>query len=172
MNSEERESHRDQAASDAIEDGSWDSSDPQRPELSIPLHGLAEQSTVELSDRQSPLMAKLIEPEGTETPIRTGSPFAVDPPEAFILATSRPVEVLMDVGPIRYTAMGAVAAAGMLLAFAGVAAWWFPVGGTMIAALGCVLSIFGLYSPYRYTSVVLLTCHLALFITSYARSLS
>ena len=67
---------------------------------------------------------------------------------------------------------GSVAAADMLLAFAAVAAWWFPSGGTMIAALGCVLSIFGLYSNYRIAAAGTLSLHLGLFILCYGRSIS
>lgn len=102
------------------------------------------------------------------TDIRVGSPFAVDPT---IPAAARPIEPFYDVGPIRYTAMGAVAAAIMVLGFASVAAWWFPSGGALIAALGCVLSVFGLYSAFRKTAISLLAIHLALFVLSYSRSI-
>ncbi|MDF1840986.1 MAG: hypothetical protein P1U77_06085 [Rubripirellula sp.] len=102
------------------------------------------------------------------TDIRVGSPFAVDPT---IPAAERPIEPFYDVGPIRYTAMGAVAAAIMVLGFASVAAWWFPSGGALIAALGCVLSVFGLYSAFRKTAISLLAIHLALFVLSYSRSI-
>ena len=68
--------------------------------------------------------------------------------------------------------MGAVAASAMVLVFAVVAAWWFPGGGTMIAALGCALSIFGMYSNYRFLASGFLLLHLALFVVSYGRSLS
>ena len=60
----------------------------------------------------------------------------------------------------------------MVLAFAAAAAWWFPSGGTMIAALGCVLSIFGLYSTQRVTAAGILSLHLGLFILCYGRSIS
>ncbi|MDG2219922.1 MAG: hypothetical protein P8L85_00980 [Rubripirellula sp.] len=100
--------------------------------------------------------------------IRVGSPFAVDPT---IPAAERPIEAFYDVGPIRYTAMGAVAASIMVLGFASVAAWWFPTGGALIAALGCVLSIFGLYSAFRKTAISLLAVHLVLFVLSYSRSI-
>jgi len=100
--------------------------------------------------------------------VRVGSPFATDP---LTSPPQRPIETFYDVGPIRYTAMGAVAASIMVLAFALVAAWWFPSGGALIAALGCVLSIFGMYSAFRITSVSLLALHLALFVLSYGRSI-
>jgi len=114
-----------------------------------------------------PLTARLADTVD-ETPIRAGSPFATDPIAALPAKTTEP---LLDVGPMRYTAMGAVAASVMVLGFAGTAAWWFPAGGALIAALGCVLSIFGLYSTYRKTSAGLLAIHLCLFVVSYGRSL-
>ncbi len=127
---------------------------------------------------QQPIVAALVDyatsvgqpTDGDSTadqgPIRNGSPFAVDP-----LEHAASGELIYDVGPVRYTAMGAVAAAVMVLGFASIAAWWFPAGGTLIAALGCVLSIFGMYSAFRITSATLLALHLCLFVVSYARSL-
>jgi hypothetical protein len=100
--------------------------------------------------------------------IRIGSPFAVDP---MAQIAKRQIEPFYDVGPVRYTAMGAVAASVMVLGFATAAAWWFPGGGALIAALGCVLSIFGMYSVFRLTSVALLALHLVLFVISYGRSI-
>lgn len=107
-------------------------------------------------------------PQDEIAEVRVGSPFAVDPNVA---AAKRPIEPFYDVGPIRYTAMGAVAASTMVLAFAGISAWWFPSGGALVAALGCVLSIFGMYSVFRKTSVSLLALHLFLFVVSYGRSI-
>lgn len=101
-------------------------------------------------------------------PIRVGSPFAVDP---VLSVPARKIEPFYDVGPIRYTAMGAVAASLMVLGFAAAAAWWFPAGGAMTAALGCVLSIFGLYSTYRLASLALLAIHLYLFVLCYIRAI-
>ncbi len=77
----------------------------------------------------------------------------------------------LSVQEIRYTAIGSVVASGMVLLFAGVAAWWFPPGGTLIAALGCGLSLFGLTSGHRVMATVLLAMHVGLFITSYSRTL-
>jgi hypothetical protein len=101
-----------------------------------------------------------------QAPIRRGSPFASDP------VTVKPVDNFVDRGPMRYTAIGAVAASILVLAFAAAATLWFPAGGTLIAALGCVLSIFGLYSTYRITSAGLLAIHLSLFVVCYGLSLS
>ena len=101
--------------------------------------------------------------------IRVGSPFAVDP--VIPVVVSGPVEILYDVGPMRYTAMGSVAASLMVVFFAVAGVIWFPAGGALIAGLGCVLSIFGLYSSYRYTALSLLLVHLSIFVLTYFRSL-
>lgn len=118
------------------------------------------------------------ESEPQET-IRVGSPFAVDPaassadsPATQTISPKVSPELFYDVGPLRYTAMGAVAAAVMVLGFAIAAAWWFPAGGTLIAALGCLLSIFGLYSPVPMRSAGCLVLHAALFIVCYARTIA
>ena len=100
--------------------------------------------------------------------IRVGSPFAVDPLPP--LLDSKPIEAFYDVGAIRYTAMGAVAASAMVLAFGAAAAWWFPSGGVLIAALGCALSLFGMASAYRFTAVGLLAANLGMFLYSYVRT--
>ena len=119
-----------------------------------------------IGGEEEPITAKLADTID-ESPVRVGSPFATDPFET----QAQPIEQIYDVGPLRYTAMGAVAAAVVVLLFALVGVWWFPAGGAMIAALGCMLSIFGLYSNFRFTAAGLLTVHLALFVMSYGRSL-
>tara|TARA_R110002049_G_scaffold47902_1_gene138438 strand:+ start:153894 stop:154331 length:438 start_codon:yes stop_codon:yes gene_type:complete len=116
--------------------------------------------------------------ESAET-IRVGSPFAVDPNPEFpgtptasttnTTATAVSPEVFYDVGPLRYTALGAVAAAVLVLLFAIPATWWFPSGGTLIAALGCVLSIFGMYSPIPKRSAAVLAVHVVIFLFCYGR---
>ena len=100
--------------------------------------------------------------------IRVGSPFAVDPPPTD--SAVKPVEQVYDVGPMRYTAMGAVAASVVVLGFGAAAVWWFPSGGVLIAALGCSLSLFGTASAYRITSIMLLAAHLGIFLLSYSQS--
>lgn len=118
---------------------------------------------VEVVDEPAaPIVAELVQ----AAQVRRGSPFAIDP------VTVRPVDNFVDMGPIRYTAMGAVAASILVLAFAAAATWWFPAGGTLIAALGCVLSIFGLYSTHKLISAGLLAVHLSLFVVCYGLSLS
>ena len=123
--------------------------------------------TNDATEVPSAINAELID-SGGESVIRVGSPFAVDP---FAPDRIKTIEPFYDVGPIRYTAMGAVAASIMVVGFALAAALWFPAGGALIAALGCVLSIFGLYSAFRITSSGLLAVHLSLFVLSYIRSL-
>lgn len=119
-----------------------------------------------------PIQASLVETIQRSPALRVGSPFAVDPFDPLAGLPTKKIEPFLDVGPIRYTAMGAVAASLMVVGFATVATWWFPSGGALIAALGCLLSIFGLYSSYRVTSASLLAVHLCLFVVSYGRSLS
>ena len=114
-----------------------------------------------------PIAARLVESDSAPS-IRVGSPFAVDPA---VITSTGPTESIYDVGPVRYTAMGAVVASAMVLGFACAGAWWFPAGGTLVAALGCLLSIFGLYSTYRFSSAGLLVVHLCIFALCYGRSL-
>ena len=136
--------------------------------------------------------------------IRTGSPFAIDPPSIAPPSAAQPSgsplsdgplsdgslpdgeepivaryatgssanEILDDAGPLCYTALGALAASLIVILFAAVGTWWFPAGGALIAALGCLLAIFGLFSTYRISSAVLIVVHLGLFVVSYSRSLS
>lgn len=136
------------------------------PPSSVPATSGLSEVEVGTEVEEEPITAKLADTID-ESPVRVGSPFATDPFETH----ATPIEQIYDVGPLRYTAMGAVAAAAVVLFFALVGFWWFPAGGAMIAALGCMLSIFGLYSTFRYTSAGLLTVHLALFVMSYGRSL-
>jgi hypothetical protein len=117
-------------------------------------------------DRSEPIAA---DDPGDVASVRIGSPFAVDP---FTHDPARAIEAFYDVGPLKYTAMGAVSASLMVVGFAAAATYFFPIGGTMIAALGCVLSIFGMYSSYRLTAAGLLAIHLCLFVLSYGRTLS
>ncbi|MGB7343835.1 MAG: hypothetical protein WBD20_06465 [Pirellulaceae bacterium] len=114
-------------------------------------------------------------PFAQNTGFRKGSPFANDPDDLWDdflpVAGVLPTENLYDVGPLKYTAIGSVAAAVMVLGFAGAASWWFPGGGTLIAALGCALSIFGLYSPRKQWAAGCLVLHLMLFLFSYSRAI-
>ena len=77
-------------------------------------------------------------------------------------------------GPFLYTAMGASAAAVVVLLFAIAGAWWFPVGGALVAVLGTTLSILGLFSTrrFRYAALAALPLHMLLFFFSYARTLA
>ncbi|TWU21476.1 hypothetical protein Pla52o_36620 [Novipirellula galeiformis] len=105
-----------------------------------------------------------------EQQIRVGSPFATEPepnPQAV-----QAEDIYFQATPLRYTSIGAVVAATMVVFFAVAATAWFPVGGTMIAGLGCLLSILGLYSHLRVPAAGLLAVHLVLFVTSYSRILA
>ena len=114
---------------------------------------------------------QVTEPEGE---IREGSPFAVDPQKTpnQVAAQARRIEKFYDVGPLRYTAMGSVAASAMVIAFAAVACWWFPGGGALIAGLGCALAAFGLFSHLRFPAAFCLIVNLSLFVVSYSRILA
>lgn len=105
--------------------------------------------------------------------IRTGSPFASDPEltPSQVAAQTRKLEKFYDVGPLRYTAMGAVAASAMVIVFASIACWWFPGGGALIAGLGCALAAFGMFSHLRTPAIGCLVVHMALFVVSYSRLL-
>ena len=116
----------------------------------------------------------VVDQDATED-IRVGSPFAVDPKPiagSAIRVGPRPIEPFYDVGPLRYTAMGSVGAAILVLGFALVAVWWFPSGGTIITGLGCALSVFGMYSPRRYVAGGVLGLHLILFMACYSQVMS
>ena len=111
----------------------------------------------------------------SEQAIRTGSPFRGTPQPAI-----RPVPVVgsgetsyADLGPFRYTAMGAALAAALVVAFASLGAWWFPVGGVLVAMLGAVLSVVGMFSTtkLRFVAIGSLAAHAGLFFVSYLRSI-
>ncbi|GAA4457294.1 hypothetical protein [Novipirellula rosea] len=99
--------------------------------------------------------------------IRVGSPFAKEPEPA--PQPVRPEDVYFQATPLRYTSIGAVAAASLVVLFALGGTVWFPAGGTLVAGLGCLLSIFGLYSHLRIAAASLLAVHLFLFVASYSR---
>lgn len=132
------------------------------------------QQDIPASDEtEEPIMATLVASDDGEE-IRIGSPFAQDPddlPVVSTVSTPRKPEIVYDVGPLKYTAIGSVAAAVMTLAFGAAAAWWFPGGGTLIAGLGCMLSIFGLYSPHKIYASICLAMHLTLFLASYTHAI-
>lgn len=115
--------------------------------------------------------------------IRVGSPFRIDPEDLDQIDSSAtpgqvgagvPEAAYADFGPFLYTAMGASAAAVVVLLFAAAGAWWFPTGGALVAILGTVLSIIGVFSTrrFRYAAIATLPLHMVLFFVSYARSLS
>ncbi|WP_231617437.1 hypothetical protein [Novipirellula aureliae] len=98
----------------------------------------------------------------------------MDPPQLNELAgqaVNASFEIDSDATPIRYVAMGSVAASAMVLTFAIAAVYWFPLGGAMIAGLGCLLSVFGLSSPHRIKSAALLVIHAAIFLFCYSQTM-
>ncbi len=121
-------------------------------------------------DQESSIPITTATPSRPDLSIRVGSPFAVDPVP--LERVAKPIESFYDVGPIRYTAMGAVTAAIMVIGFGAAAVAWFPAGGVLIAALGCGLSLFAMASVYRKTAIALLLIHLGIFVLSYVRTIS
>jgi len=109
-------------------------------------------------------------PSDDTAEIRTGSPFAVDPPETPPAVADESPELWED-GVLTYTALGATLASSVVTLFAAAALWWFPGGGIVVAALGCGLALFGLCSPRRLASGCLLAIHLGLFFASYLQFL-
>ena len=105
--------------------------------------------------------------------IREGSPFRADPPAMLVGDFSSGEGAYLDLGPYRYTAMGAATSALLITAFAGLGAWWFPAGGVVVAMLGALLSIVGMYSPnrLRLVSIAALVFHAGLFLLSYQRAI-
>lgn len=104
--------------------------------------------------------------------VRVGSPFVSGSAKATPPPLEPPAPLTADqiheVGVLRYTAMGSVAAAILVAFFAAIAMFWFPVGGILIAALGCILSLFGLMSQFKKMATGLLVAHLAFFVLSYS----
>ncbi|OUX49763.1 MAG: hypothetical protein CBE43_09145 [Rhodopirellula sp. TMED283] len=109
----------------------------------------------------APVMARIVD----DTPDRVGSPFAAAPSGK---KQNLPSAVaLHNLGPLQYTAMGGVVAATMLLGFAILALAWFPIGGCIIAALGCATAILGLHSKFKRITTGLLVTHACLFIACF-----
>lgn len=146
--------------------------DPDQPDPSLAAlnpadaaNPLAAASPVDASSQDTP---------AEDRPVRVGSPFAVDPVIAEVQTdfVAAPIEPLADLGPMRYTALGAVGASMMVVAFGVASVWWFPVGGTVIAGLGCGLSIFGFFSNQRIWAAGLLIVHVTLFLANYSQSIA
>lgn len=111
--------------------------------------------------------------------IRIGSPFRQDPSDlpaaadaSIGLASGE--AAYGEFGPFQYTAMGAATAAVVVLGFAALGAVWFPPGGALVAVLGTVLSITGLFATkrFRYAASATLPLHMGLFVLCYSRSLA
>ena len=138
--------------------------------------GDAEPATTDPAPYVAKLVATPDEAEIQVAEIRVGSPFREDP-KGVAAASAAPVPQTpvsyADFGPFLYTAMGASSAAVVVLLFAAAGAFWFPTGGALVAILGTVLSIIGLFSTrkFRYAAIAMLPLHMTLFFVSYARSL-
>ena len=108
--------------------------------------------------------------------VRVGSPFRKEPPpkRAVAISYASGEAAYGEFGPFRYVAMGAATSTVLVLAFAGMGAWWFPFGGAIVAVLGSMLAILGLFATFRLRLLSLgcLLGHLGLFFLSYVRSLT
>ncbi|MEO1527194.1 MAG: hypothetical protein AAFX06_17275 [Planctomycetota bacterium] len=128
----------------------------------------------EVVDSDSVVLARLVtaDPETTET-VRQGSPFKIDPPAVLTEQFASGEGAYVDLGPYRYTAMGAACSSLLITLFAGLGAFWFPAGGVLVAVLGSLLSIIGMYAPnrLRMISIGALLVHASLFFLSYQRAL-
>jgi len=82
--------------------------------------------------------------------------------------------VYADYGPFLYTSMGAAVSAVMVLLFATAGAVWFPAGGAIVAILGILLSITGLFAArrFRWAAIACLPLHVGLFVFSYVKTLA
>lgn len=107
-------------------------------------------------------------PEARRGPVRTGSPFAKDPPEVFLRAREAVrMRMEFEAGLLRVSAGGAVLSAGVLIGFAIPALIFFPLGALLVTGLGGLMSLFGLLSLYQRWAMTLLLVHVGLFAGSF-----
>lgn len=114
-----------------------------------------------VNEDDAPIMARIVD----EKPDRVGSPFAAAPSGKKHKSPS--AVALHDLGPLQYTAMGGVVVATMLLGFVIIALAWFPIGGCIIATLGCTTAILGLQSKFKRITTGLLVTHACLFVACF-----
>ena len=113
------------------------------------------------SGDETPVLARVVD----ETPDRVGSPFAAAPSGR--TTPKKPIVIYENLGPFQYTAMGGVVAAIMLLGFGIAALAVFPVGGCIIATLGCGAATLGLQSQYKRITSAILVTHACLFLVCF-----
>lgn len=108
--------------------------------------------------------------------IRIGSPFYgdsvfVDPPPSIDAAASGfdSRQTPQEIGQARYLAWGGVVAGIVVLPQSALASVYFPVGGIMVAGLGCVLAVIGLSSPRPRMAALILVVHLSAMLYSATR---
>ncbi|MEM6776322.1 MAG: hypothetical protein AAF670_01625 [Planctomycetota bacterium] len=107
-------------------------------------------------------------PAADEEEIRRGSPFA-EPDRQAVTVPALRGEVMpspnqpIDVG----VAMAAPLASIIVMLFAAACCVWFPGGGLVVAPLGSLLALIGLFTKRRVVSAVLLTSHIAVFFACY-----
>ena len=141
-----------------------------------PVEGSPESADESTKDarQDGPFVAKLVDASSeaaVEETIRVGSPFR----ESSVAKPSLSGEAAYaDYGPFLYIAMGSSVAASIVLLFAAAGSWWFPPGGALVAILGVILSIVGVFSNrrFRLMAIASLPIHAGLFVLSYSRSLT
>ncbi|MCC9602210.1 hypothetical protein LOC67_16765 [Stieleria sp. JC731] len=131
---------------------------------------------------EQPFVAKMVSPSpdaalgSGEESIRVGSPFRIDPPRRRQVAIQKASgeAAYADYGPFLYTSMGAASSAVVILAFAALGYFWFPIGGVLVTMLGIGLSLLGLFSNkrFRIAAISALPLHLGLFLLCYTRALT
>lgn len=109
-------------------------------------------------------------------PVRVGSPFAPGTASAPSIKSSPTVSAvsLAELNALMYLAMGATAAAVLVLLFAILGTILFPVGGLMVATLGVVLAVLGIFSKqkrYQWTAASMIPLHITAAGVCYFRAL-
>lgn len=158
-----------------------------QPEPELP-EGETENLQVAATD-DAPYVGKLVQaadesggdltvgsPPNSGTSTRAGSPFrggADSAAQGNPFKTQAIEAAYGEFGPFVYTAMGGSIAAVVVLAFSALGAFWFPAGGALVAILGIVLSVIGMFGTkrFRYAAIAVAPIHMGLFLLSYVRSI-
>lgn len=137
---------------------------------------VADSGTDQATDEATPPAVTIKSAALAIGPVRVGSPFAPGTASGPQIKSSPAVVAvsLAELNALMYLAMGATAAAVMVLVFAIIGTFLFPVGGLMVAALGVVLAVLGIFSKqkrYQWTAASMLPLHLTAAGVCYFRAL-
>lgn len=122
------------------------------------------------------------QPSKNDDQIRSGSPFRGEPKGGTVVPGSnvelvpgydpfRDGSITFDQGIIAATAWGGVLASYCTLPFAIIAAWLFPFGAVLVAALGGLLAVFGLSSKRAIPTVGAIVGHFVAGVCGYVQLL-